>query len=262
MKFALAVAVLAGASSPALSFSYLASLSKSNPVMPPQQKDSNPSNGASYLDALSRPAASAPSGKGIGGYLDNLPKSNTAPNGAGMPSYAASLNKPSPAAASSYTPAPSFSAPAAPAAPVQAYTPSSSSSAPAVTTSGGYLSALGRPSSAVSGAGLRGYLDVLPRAPAVSGGAGIRSFTANLPTVNVARGAGMPSYADALSGGYKSFAGSKGFAPSSSSVTSSSTGKDMTFTLVAEDLGELVKTLKASGGRLNFSGSINSISLN
>jgi hypothetical protein len=114
----------------------------------------------------------------------------------------------------------------------------------------------------VNGAGIRGYLDVLPRAPTVSGGAGIRSFTANLPTINVARGAGVPSYADALSGGYKSFSGSKGFAPSSSSTSSTSTGKDMTFTLVAEDLGELVKQLRATGGRLNFSGSINSVSLN
>jgi len=253
MKFALAVAVFGGALSPALSFGYLASLSKANPVMPPQQKNFSPSNGA---------VKKAPSGKGIGGYLDNLPKSNTAPNGAGIPSYAASLNKPSSdsSSASSYTPAPSFSAPAAPA---QASTPSSSSSAPAtVTTSGGYLSALGRPSTALSGAGIRGYLDVLPRAPTVSGGAGIRSFTSNLPTVNVARGAGVPSYADALSGGYKSFAGSKGFAPSSTSVTSSSSGKDMTFTLVAEDLDELVKKLKASGGRLTFSGSIDSISVN
>jgi hypothetical protein len=254
MKFALAVAILGGAFTPALSFGYLASLSKANPVMPPQQKTSN---GASYLDALNTPAASAPSGKGLGGYLDNLASSNTATTGAGMPSYAASLNKPS---SSAYTPAPSLSAPAAPA---QVSTPSSSSSAPAVTTSGGYLSALGRPNTALSGAGLQGYLDVLPRAPTVPAGAGIRSFTALLPTVNVARGAGVPSYADALSGGYKSFAGSKGFAPSSSfSTSSSSTGKEMTFTLVAEDLEELVKKLKEGGGRLNFSGSIDGITLN
>jgi hypothetical protein len=238
MKLALTVAVLGSALSPALSFGYLASLSKASV------------------------AVAAPSGKGLGGYLDNLPTSISTPTGAGMPSYAASLNKPSSApAAPAYVAAPSFSAPvAAPAAPAQAYTVSSSG--PAVTTSGGYLSALGRPGTEMNGAGLRGYLDVLPRAPTVSGGAGIPSFTATLPTVNVARGAGMPSYADALSGGYKSFAGSKGFSPSSSSISSSSNGKDMTFTLVAEDLGELVKTLRASGGRLNFSGSISSISLN
>jgi hypothetical protein len=262
MKFALAVLALLGSVlSPALSFSYLDSISKANPVMTPQGKN-GPSNGASYLDALTRPAVSAPSGKGIGSYLDNLPKSNVATKGAGMLSYAASLNKPS--SASSYSAAPSFSAaPAAPAAPARANTPSSSSSAPAMTTtSGGYLSALGNPSTAVRGTGMRGYLDILPRAPTVSGGAGIPSFTATLPTVNVARGAGVPSYADALSGGYKSFSGSKGFAPSSSSSTSSSIGKDVTFTLAAENIGELVKKLRASGGRLNFSGSIDNISLN
>lgn len=244
MKFALAVAVLGGALSPAYSFGYLASLGKAAPAKSPNQKNFSPSNGAKK----------APSGKGIGGYLDNLPKSNSAPQGAGIPSYAGSLQTSAPAA-------PAAAAVSAPAAPVQASTPSSSSE-PVVTTSGGYLSALGRQGTALSGAGLQGYLDVMPRAPTVPAGAGINSFTANLPTVNVARGAGVPSYADALSGGFKAFAGSKGFAPSSSSVSTSSTGKDMTFTLVAEDLDELVAKLKASGGRLTFSGSIDGISLN
>lgn len=250
MKIALSTAVLAALVAPVCSLSYLESLNKANPVA---RTGGAFANGASYLDALTSPASSAPTGAGMTSYLDALPK-NAAPSrgqGAGLMSYTDALSGSMPVA----------SAPE-PAAPVA---PSSFTSEPAaaVAAGGSYLETLAS-SGAPTGSGMRGYLDVLPRAPPAMGGAGLKTYTDNLPVTNtvVGTGAGMNTYTDNLSGG-KQISG-KSFTPFGSSAKSpsfvGSVGAQIGFTLEASDLSSLVEQLRGSGGTIRLTGSIENIS--
>lgn len=242
MKIVLSSAILASVLAPAFSFSYLDSLNKANPVSY-SAPSSGPSNGASYLDALaSAGSRSAPSGAGIGSYLDNL---------AGGAAPAAAYSPPPPAA---YTPAPA--APMA-SSPVQA------SSAPGA-AGRSYLETLTGVSVSYGGTGVTSYLDTIPRNAPVAGGAGIASYKDALPTTNIVRGTGigMTTYTDNLSGGsvaksgFSPFKGSK--APS---FSGSAGGQEVGFTLEASDLGRLVQEMQGSG-TIRLTGSIDRISFN
>jgi hypothetical protein len=243
MKIVLASAVLATAVAPVVSFSYLDSLNKANPVSY-SAPSSGPSNGASYLDALaSAGSRSAPTGAGLGSYLDNL--------GGGR---AAAPSAPVPAA---------YSPPAAAAAPAAPYTPAPS--AP-VASGGNYLASLNTGIAvAPGGPGIGSYLDHVPRNAPVAGGAGIPTYKDALPTTNVisGSGAGLNTYTDNLSGGssvkksgFAPFAGSK--APS---FSGSAGGQEVGFTLEASDLSRLVQGMQGSG-TIRLTGSIDSVSFN
>jgi hypothetical protein len=249
MKLVLSTAVLATILAPAFSFSYLDSIGKSNPVSYSAPGGGSPSNGASYLDALTSPASSAPTGKGIGGYLSSLTGGSA----------------PAPAAAAPVAAAP---APAAP-APVAAAPASSTGSGVTAGSSGSYLSILGSGATAINGGGIRSYLDNVARNAPVSGGAGIPTYKDAIASSNVVTGtgSGMNTYTDNLSGGksssgksYSPFGGSStaAFKPS---FTGSAGGQEIGFTLEASDLSELVKGM-SGGGTIRLSGSIDNISFN
>jgi hypothetical protein len=237
MKIVLSSAVLATVVVPAVSFSYLDSLNKANPVSY-SAPSSGPSNGASYLDALaSAGTRSAPSGAGIGSYLDKL-------GGGATPAA------PAPVA---FTPPP-----AAPAA----YTPAAS--AP-VAAGGSYLESLNTGLAvAPGGPGISTYLDHVPRNAPVAGGAGIATYKDALPTTNVisGTGTGMNTYTDNLSGGsvpktgFSPFAGSK-----TPSFSGTAGGQEVGFTLEASDLSRLVQGMQGSG-TIRLTGSIDSVSFN
>jgi hypothetical protein len=236
------IVLLATFVAPAVSFGYLDSLSKANPVSY-SAPSAGPSNGASYLDALaSAGTRSAPTGAGIGSYLDNL--------GGGA------------APAAAYTPAPAAYTPAA-AAPVE-YTPVSAF-AP-VAAGGNYLASLNTGLAVTAGGpGVTTYLDTIPRNAPVSGGAGIPTYKDALPTTNTltGTGTGMNTYTDNLSGGsvpktgYSPFGGSK--AAFSPSFSGSAGGQEVGFTLEASDLSRLVQGMQGSG-TIRLVGSIDRVS--
>mmetsp|Transcript_6919 Transcript_6919/g.12822 ORF Transcript_6919/g.12822 Transcript_6919/m.12822 type:complete len:256 (-) Transcript_6919:334-1101(-) len=255
MKIVLSSAVLATVLAPAFSFSYLDSLGGSNPVSYSAPAGASPSNGASYLDALSGPSQNAPTGGGMKGYLDALPTNAGSSAGGGMKGYTDNLSggaAPAPAAA-----APAPAAPAAPAA--------VSDSAP-VSSGGNYLDRLAS-ENAISGPGITSYLDTVPRNAPTSGGAGIPTYKDALAATNTVTGtgAGMNTYTDNLSGGrkasgnYSPFGGSKpAFTPS---FSGSAGGQEIGFTLEASDLSELVQSM-SGGGTIRLSGSIDKIAFN
>jgi len=252
MKIALSTAFMAALVAPAFSLSYLESLNKASTVT---RTGNAFANGASYLDAISAPVSTAPTGAGMTSYLDALPK-NAPPSmvsGAGLMSYTDAL--------SAGKPVESVAAPVAPAAPA-----TSSESAAPVAAGASYLDTLGGGSStAPTGSGMRGYLDVLPRAPPAIGGAGIKTYTDNLPVTNTVAGtgSGMNTYTDNLSGGkavtgksFTPFAAS----PKTPSFVGSVGGSQIGFTLEASDLSSLVEQLRGSGGTIRLTGSIENIS--
>jgi len=261
MKIALSAAVFGVALAPAASLSYLDSLSKSNPVQARPSSGAS-SNGASYLDALSRPAQNAPSGGGLSSYLDGISKpAGSSSQGSGMSSYLDSVSKP-PAASSNS--APRNSSPAASSSSSSSW--SLDSSSPVVAAGGNYLEAINkaRSSGAPTGAGLTSYLDVLPRATPIRGGPGLQSYTSSLYVSSTASGPGLLSYTDALSGGSSSPKSSSS-QPSSSfsgSYSGSTSGSQVGFTLEAENLSELVSQLRGSGGSIRLSGTVESVSYN
>lgn len=235
MKIVLASTVLATVVAPAVSFSYLDSLNKANPVSY-SAPSSGPSNGSSYLDALAAAGSqSAPSGAGIGSYLDNL--------GSGAAPAKAAYSPPPAAPAAPYIPAP-----AAP-----------------VVSGGNYLASLNTGIAvAPGGPGIATYLDAVPRNAPVSGGAGIPTYKDALPTTNVisGSGSGLNTYTDNLSGGsvkktgFSPFAGSK-----SPSFSGTAGGQEIGFTLEASDLSRLVQGMQG-GGTIRLTGSIDSVSFN
>merc|ERR1711939_705588 len=175
------------------------------------------------------------------------------------------------------TPAP-FSPPAAPvaqAAPVTPAAPVDSfvSTPPSGPGLGSYLDALGGDSS-ISGAGITSYLDTVPRNAAVSGGAGIASYLGTIPASNVAGGPGLTSYTDAIGGSStsgKSFSpfsagapapAAQSFSSSGSSFSGSIGAQEISFTLEADSLADLVEQMRGSGGSIKLSGSIESVSFN
>jgi hypothetical protein len=261
MKFSLAFATMACVMDPTFSFSYLESISKANPVV-------KPATGASYLDALNS-AGAAPTrgvGAGLGSYLDALPKSS-APSGSGMSSYSSSIG--SSAAAPAITPV----TPAEPAHPVAYSTTPSTTDGSVAPTTAGYLGALGSASVvSTGGSGMKGYLDVIPTtASAARGGAGIPTYKDALASRNVVQGgAGIKSHADTLSNSgtstgkiYGQSAGNAYYnniqAPSAPGSASSS---GSSFSMSAEGLGLLVENMANNGGRISFSGTIDTISRN
>jgi len=262
MKIALSAAIFGIALAPAASLSYLDSLSKSNPVQARPSSGSS-SHGASYLDALSRPAQSAPSGGGLSSYLDAISKpSDSSSKGSGMSSYLDNVGKSSAASSNS---SPSTSSSAASSSSSSSW--SLDSSTPVATTSGNYLEAINkaRASGAPTGAGLTTYLDVLPRASATRGGPGIQSYTSTLRVASTASGPGFLTYTDALSGGSSSPIKSSSSQPSSTfsgKYSGSSSGSQVGFTLEAENLSELVSQLRGSGGSIRLSGTVESVSYN
>ena len=237
MKIVLSSAVFATVIAPGFSFSYLDSLSKANPVSY-SAPSSGPSNGASYLDALaSAGTRSAPTGAGLGSYLDNL-TGGTAP--------------------------PAAPATPAPAAPVE-YAPAASGP---VASGGSYLETLNTGLAvAPGGPGIATYLDTVPRNAPVAGGAGIATYKDALPTTNIVSGTGtgMNTYTDNLSGGsvpktgFSPFGGSK--AAFSPSFSGSAGGQEIGFTLEASDLSQLVQGIQGSG-TIRLIGSIDRISFN
>jgi hypothetical protein len=201
----------------------------------------------SYLDSIAKPSTAAPPSRGA------VWTPSAVSSGSGMSSYADSLKT------VSITP----SAPVAPAAPafVPAATPNKSTShSGAATTSGGYLNAITKinastaptgggitgasanyltavasmaSSGAPTGAGITQYLDAVPRTPSVVGGAGIKSYAAALAPESAT---GRPS--------------------------SSAGGKEISFTLEAQDIADLVSKMKGKAGTINMSGTIQSMSFN
>ena len=265
MKFT--VAFLALGVTPA--FSYLASLEKSNvapaagttnvPYYFTSGTDTKPAAEASsgiksYLDALtSSPAAGAPSGAGMTGYLDALPANSAGvSSGRGIGSYAETLNVAGAAAA----------APAAPAAPVAPAPASFESGGNVAATSASYMEALGASStSSISGAGMSSYLDALPRAASRTAGAGIITHVNAIPAANVAAGgAGIQSYTDALNPGSVPSKGS--WAPGASSskpafaIGSVSGSFDFSF---EADAAILQKIAAAGGRKVVLSGIVESV---
>ena len=258
MKLVLSSAVLASVLAPAFSFSYLDSL---NPVTHAPPGGNSGANGASYLDALKSPASTAPTGAGIGGYLDAIGGGGSAPSGSGMSSYTDSV---APAAAAPVAAAPA--APAEPYVPAETSAPSFSAGAPTGSGPKGYLDAISGGSTAPTGAGIQTYLATVQTNAPVSGGAGIPTYKDALAAVNTQLGgAGINTYADNLSGGskpsksYSPFGGKPAF--SGQSFSGSSSGQDIGFTLQASDLSDLVQDM-SGGGTIRFSGSIDSVSFN
>jgi 2-oxoglutarate dehydrogenase E2 component (dihydrolipoamide succinyltransferase) len=246
MKIVLSSAILASVLAPAFSFSYLESLNKANPVA--LSGGGSKSNGASYLDAIASPVSTAPSGAGIGSYLDALGGSASA----------------APVAAAPAPAAPAAAAPA-PAAPVASS--SSDSSAAPVAAGGNYLAALST-GPAIRGPGITSYLDTVKTNAPAAGGAGIPTYKDAIASTNVVTGtgAGMNTYTDNLSGGskpsksYSPFGGSSkaAFSPS---FSGSAGGQAIGFTLEASDLSDLVQSM-SGGGTIRLSGSIDSVSFN
>jgi hypothetical protein len=259
MKFCLAVVVLVGAISPAVSMSsYLASLA---PAAPQIRGGGGAANGASYLDALNVGASAPVRGAGMATYLDALAPnpSSAMTGGSGLASYADRLSGGASVAAAPKVAVPKPAAPA----PVAAAPVSSSASSP-VAAGGTYLDTLGTSSGAPTGAGITTYLDALPLVSTAMSGAGIQTYLATLPAVNVAVGGrGMATYMDSLGGGVgavakTAYAPSAGVAAaSSSSATSTNAG----FTFEADDLSELIKQAKgATSGKIHLSGRFDSVS--
>eukprot|EP00525_Craspedostauros_australis_P009502 CAMPEP_0198134452 /NCGR_PEP_ID=MMETSP1442-20131203/60083_1 /TAXON_ID= /ORGANISM="Craspedostauros australis, Strain CCMP3328" /LENGTH=239 /DNA_ID=CAMNT_0043795595 /DNA_START=18 /DNA_END=737 /DNA_ORIENTATION=+ len=221
----------------------------------------------SYLDNLSSPASSAPSGSGIGGYLDNLPSQPVAPVSGGTAAPGNYLdNLPGAGAPAAYDPTPSFATPAAPVTPAFVPAPAAGVSANAAPTSAGYLSNLNTGADAApSGAGISGYLDALPRAPPTMGGAGIPSYKDSLPTAPaMIGGPGIPDYKDSLSASSSTASFQSSYAPAAASTTSpsySSPAQTGGFTLEADNLAQALQG--ASGaGTIHLTGTIENVRFN
>lgn len=253
MKIAVSTAVLASLVAPAVSFSYLEGLGGGVASI---AAPSGATAGAGYLDALTSPVSTAPTGGGVVGYLDALPANGAAPvTGAGINSFANSMSAPAPVAPVAAAPVPQ--AAAVPAAVAESSGP--------VTAGSSYLDSVASVSSAGSptGGGVQGYLDVLPRNVAEVGGAGIQTFKdAIQPTSMVQGGSGMATYLSVLSpdtGSSKSFS-PFGAKPQAPSFVGSVSGSEIGFTLETGDLASLLDQLRGSGGSIRLTGSIDSVS--
>ena len=219
------------------------------------------------MDSLNT-GASNPSGAGIASYLDALTSGGNTISGAGISSYTDALSGSRTAPRAATTPAPVSAAPVAPAAiaPVAA-TPLAGSGAALAGSSSSYLQALGTGAN-LSGGGIPTYKDALPSSNVVAGGSGIATHKDNLPSVNVVSGAGLTSYTlsgDGRSTLKPSYAPSGAAKPFSTAKTQSFSGTttsapDITFTLEAESIADIIAQLKESGGTIKLTGTIESIS--
>ena len=213
-------------------------------------------NTADYMSALNSSGSAAPSGAGLGSYLDALKVPASSTYGSGMPSYSAGLGA---APAAPVTP----STPVAPDTPAT-YSSSSVGGVSAPTTAG-YLGALGGATSRVGGAGIRTHVDDIPVAPAARGGAGIPTYKDALASNSVVQGgAGIRSHADALSP--YSNAGGQSYGPSGTeynipaAATYNSASVDGKFDFSLEASAEIVEQIRAAGDRrVTLSGVINDV---
>jgi len=234
MNIVLSSTVLASVLSPAFSFSYLESLGGANPVAAAPPAAAAPSNGASYLDALSGPA---PTDNTDYNPYDNWTEEQAAP-------------------------APAAPAPAA-AAPAASYQSGFSDVGEIATTSAGYLESV-HTGEGIHGPGLLTHVDTLNVGQSLIGGAGIHTYAENLPVANAfVGGAGLNTYCDDLSPSFDTGASYSPFGSSASPATfSGQTSADgVSFTLETGNISGLVQDLSA-GGSLRLTGSIDSISYN
>ncbi|KAL3917970.1 MAG: hypothetical protein SGILL_004463 [Bacillariaceae sp.] len=219
-----------------------------------------PVSSFSYLENLGGNVASAPSGRGIGSYLDTV-ATNPSVSGPGIGAYTDNVGGSSAAAA----PAAAAPAPVAP-APVAAAPASVGSDSSPAGSSSSYLSHLNTGSAALGGAGIETYLASVKTNAASSGGAGIQSYLSTVKTnAPSSGGAGIPSYTNNLGGGStpsgKNFSPFGGAKPAAASFSGSVGGTDIGFTLEASDLSELVQGM-SGGGTIRLSGSITGVSFN
>jgi len=255
MNIVLSSTVLASVLSPAFSFSYLDNLGSANPA-PAGSVDYNPFDNWTEQAAPVAPAAAEPAPSNGASYLDAL----SGPAGADNKDYNPFDNWTEEQAAPA---APAAAAPAA-AAPAASYQSGFSDVGEIATTSAGYLESV-HTSEGIHGPGIMTHVDTLNTGASLIGGAGIHTYAENLPVANAfVGGAGINTYCDNLSPSADTGASYSPFGSSASPATtfSGETSADgVSFTLETGDISGLAQNL-STGGTLRLTGSIDSISYN